>query len=83
MMQDVKERRIPLQRNMDELAQKLSIMSFGIIEIICLIGVFQRRSWLEMLTIGGSPLVGDSGVWAYLRSQCRWLSQPFQKAYLS
>lgn len=54
MMQDVEEGRTPLQRNMDELAQKLSMISFGIIGIICLIGVFQRRSWLEMFTIGGS-----------------------------
>lgn len=61
MMQDVEERRTPLQRNMDELAQKLSIISFGIIGVICLIGVFQHRSWLDMFTIGGSPLAGDSG----------------------
>ncbi len=66
MMQDVEERRTPLQRNMDELAQKLSIISFGVIGIICLIGVFQHRSWLDMFTIGGSPSVGGSGGWAYL-----------------
>jgi Ca2+-transporting ATPase len=68
MMQDVEERRTPLQRNMDELAQKLSIISFGIIGIICLIGVFQHRPWLEMFTIGGTTSVGDSGRLAYLRS---------------
>ena len=45
---------------MDELAQKLSIISFGIIGVICLIGVFQHRSWLDMFTIGGSSLTGDS-----------------------
>ena len=60
MMQDIEERRTPLQRNMDELAQKLSIISFGIIGVICLIGVFQHRSWLDMFTIGGSSLTGDS-----------------------
>lgn len=38
---------------MDELAKKLSFMSFGIIGVICLIGVLQKRSWLEMFTIGG------------------------------
>ena len=65
MTQDVEERRTPLQRNMDELAKKLSIISFGIIGIICLIGTFQRRPWLEMFTIGGSPLVGSSRAWAY------------------
>ncbi|KAH9036226.1 calcium-transporting ATPase [Lactarius pseudohatsudake] len=57
MMQDVEERRTPLQRNMDELAQKLSIISFGIIGVICLIGVFQHRPWLEMFTIGVSLAV--------------------------
>lgn len=53
MMQDVEEKRTPLQLSMDELAKKLSIMSFGVIGIICLIGVLQKRSWLEMFTIGG------------------------------
>ena len=38
---------------MDELAKKLSIISFAIIGVIVLIGVFQKRSWLEMFTIGG------------------------------
>ncbi|KAI0029944.1 Ca-transporting ATPase [Vararia minispora EC-137] len=54
MMQDVEERRTPLQRSMDELAHKLSMLSFGVIGIICLIGVLQQRSWLDMFTIGGS-----------------------------
>ena len=40
---------------MDELAKKLSFISFGIIGVICLIGVLQKRSWLEMFTIGGTP----------------------------
>ncbi|KAG5635653.1 hypothetical protein H0H81_010523 [Sphagnurus paluster] len=57
MMQDVEEKRTPLQLNMDELAQKLSFMSFGIIGVICLIGVLQSRSWLEMFTIGVSLAV--------------------------
>ncbi|KAH0588507.1 hypothetical protein H2248_004338 [Termitomyces sp. 'cryptogamus'] len=57
MMQDVEEKRTPLQLSMDELAKKLSIMSFGVIGIICLIGVLQRRSWLEMFTIGVSLAV--------------------------
>ncbi|KAI0061869.1 Ca-transporting ATPase [Artomyces pyxidatus] len=57
MMQDVEERRTPLQRNMDELAKKLSIISFGVIGVICLIGVLQHRSWLEMFTIGVSLAV--------------------------
>ncbi|KAF8633311.1 hypothetical protein AX17_004485 [Amanita inopinata Kibby_2008] len=57
MMQDVEERRTPLQLSMDELAKKLSIMSFVIIGIICLIGVLQQRSWLDMFTIGVSLAV--------------------------
>lgn len=40
---------------MDELAKKLSILSFGVIGVICLIGVMQNRKWLEMFTIGGNP----------------------------
>lgn len=39
---------------MDELAKKLSMISFGIIGVICIIGVVQSRSWLEMFTIGGT-----------------------------
>ncbi|KAF8161376.1 Ca-transporting ATPase [Crassisporium funariophilum] len=57
MMQDVEERRTPLQLSMDELAKKLSLMSFGVIGIICLIGVLQKRSWLDMFTIGVSLAV--------------------------
>ena len=49
----VEERRTPLQLNMDELAKNLSLLSFAIIGVICLIGVLQKRSWLEMFTIGG------------------------------
>jgi Ca2+-transporting ATPase len=60
MMQDVEERRTPLQNSMDELAKKLSILSFGIIGVICLVGVFQHRPWLDMFTIGGARWVGDS-----------------------
>ena len=40
---------------MDELAKNLSIISFGIIGVICIIGVIQKRSWLDMFTIGGTP----------------------------
>ncbi|KAF7782760.1 hypothetical protein Agabi119p4_2136 [Agaricus bisporus var. burnettii] len=57
MMQEVEERRTPLQLSMDELAKRLSILSFGIIGIICLIGVLQQRSWLDMFTIGVSLAV--------------------------
>ncbi|KAG2016017.1 calcium-transporting ATPase [Coprinopsis cinerea AmutBmut pab1-1] len=57
MMQDVEEKRTPLQLNMDELAKKLSMVSFGIIGVICLLGVLQQRPWLEMFTIGVSLAV--------------------------
>ncbi|GAA6013353.1 hypothetical protein JCM11491_006364 [Sporobolomyces phaffii] len=57
MMQDVEEKKTPLQISMDELAKKLSAISFGVIGMICLIGVFQHRSWLDMFTIGVSLAV--------------------------
>lgn len=57
MMQEVEDRKTPLQLSMDELAQKLSVISFGIIGIIVLIGIYQRRNWLEMFTIGGALLL--------------------------
>ncbi|GFZ46784.1 Calcium-transporting ATPase 1 [Saitozyma sp. JCM 24511] len=57
MMQDVEEKRTPLQVSMDDLAKRLSIFSFGIIGIIVFIGVIQHRSWLEMFTIGVSLAV--------------------------
>lgn len=54
MMQEVEEKRTPLQLSMDELAKKLSIISFAIIGVIVLLGVVQQRSWLDMFTIGGA-----------------------------
>ncbi|KAJ6623934.1 hypothetical protein B0H10DRAFT_2162271 [Mycena sp. CBHHK59/15] len=57
MMQDVEEKRTPLQLSMDELAKKLSMISFGVIGVICLIGVLQHRPWLDMFTIGVSLAV--------------------------
>ncbi|KAI5477200.1 calcium-transporting ATPase [Pseudohyphozyma bogoriensis] len=57
MMQEIGDRKTPLQLSMDELANKLSAISFGVIGIICLIGVFQHRGWLEMFTIGVSLAV--------------------------
>jgi len=38
---------------MDDLAKRLSIFSFVIIGIIIVVGVLQKRDWLEMFTIGG------------------------------
>lgn len=57
MMQDVEEKRTPLQLDMDDLAKQLSIFSFIVIGFIVLIGVIQKRDWLEMFTIGGEFLV--------------------------
>ncbi|CCM01016.1 uncharacterized protein FIBRA_03064 [Fibroporia radiculosa] len=57
MMQEVEEKRTPLQLSMDELAKKLSLISFGVIGVICIIGVMQQRSWLDMFTIGVSLAV--------------------------
>ncbi|KII95488.1 hypothetical protein PLICRDRAFT_96597 [Plicaturopsis crispa FD-325 SS-3] len=57
MMQDVEEKRTPLQLSMDELAKNLSMISFGVIGVICVIGVLQQRSWLDMFTIGVSLAV--------------------------
>ncbi|KAG9126343.1 High affinity Ca2+/Mn2+ P-type ATPase-like protein [Ceratobasidium sp. 392] len=57
MMQDVEEKQTPLQASMDELAHKLSMLSFGVIGAICLIGIIQSRGWLEMFTIGLSLAV--------------------------
>ncbi|GAA5990180.1 hypothetical protein JCM11641_004246 [Rhodosporidiobolus odoratus] len=57
MMQEVGDKKTPLQVSMDELAQKLSVISFGVIGVIVLIGVMQKRSWLEMFTIGVSLAV--------------------------
>ncbi|KAI1790315.1 calcium-transporting ATPase [Ganoderma leucocontextum] len=57
MMQEVEEKRTPLQLSMDELAKKLSMISFGIIGIICILGVIQHRPWLDMFTIGVSLAV--------------------------
>ncbi|TYJ58696.1 calcium-transporting P-type ATPase, PMR1-type [Cryptococcus floricola] len=57
MMQDVEEKRTPLQLDMDDLAKQLSIFSFIVIGFIILIGVIQKRGWLEMFTIGVSLAV--------------------------
>ena len=71
---------------MDELAKKLSMISFGIIGIICILGVIQHRSWLDMFTIGGGFDVVSLRIRTWLsidvgagEVQCRLLSQLFQK----
>ncbi|KAI8337510.1 PMR1-type calcium-transporting P-type ATPase [Chlamydoabsidia padenii] len=57
LMQEVDVRKTPLQISMNELGRQLSIFSFGVIGVIVLIGLIQKRSWLEMFTIGVSLAV--------------------------
>ncbi|ORX54116.1 PMR1-type calcium-transporting P-type ATPase [Hesseltinella vesiculosa] len=57
LMQEVEVRKTPLQISMNELGKQLSIFSFGVIGLIVLIGLLQKRSWLEMFTIGVSLAV--------------------------
>lgn len=57
MMKEVETRKTPLQAKMDELGKQLSVLSFGIIGVIMLLGVVQGRQWLEMFTIGVSLAV--------------------------
>ncbi|KAJ3329828.1 High affinity Ca2+/Mn2+ P-type ATPase-like protein [Blyttiomyces sp. JEL0837] len=57
MMKEVETRKTPLQISMDLLGKQLSIMSFGVIVLIMLIGVYQGREMLEMFTIGVSLAV--------------------------
>ena len=41
MMQDEESPRTPLQKNMDELAKKLSVFSFGFIGVVFALGLYQ------------------------------------------
>jgi Ca2+-transporting ATPase len=38
---------------MNDLGKQLSMFSFAVIGVIVLIGIIQKRSWLDMFTIGG------------------------------
>ncbi|CCH40940.1 Ca2+-transporting ATPase [Wickerhamomyces ciferrii] len=57
MMNDIEKPKTPLQNTMDKLGKDLSIVSFIVIGIICLIGIFQGRSWLEMFQVSVSLAV--------------------------
>lgn len=57
MMASIAKPKTPLQRAMDKLGKDLSIFSFAVIGIICLIGVIQGRSWLDMFQISVSLAV--------------------------
>ncbi|KAI9318470.1 PMR1-type calcium-transporting P-type ATPase [Dichotomocladium elegans] len=57
MMREVETPKTPLQVSMNELGKQLSFFSFGIIAVIILVGLIQKRPWLEMFTIGVSLAV--------------------------
>ncbi|KAI8610043.1 PMR1-type calcium-transporting P-type ATPase [Chytriomyces sp. MP71] len=57
MMKEVETRKTPLQASMDELGKQLSLLSFLLIIVIVLLGVYQGRPLLEMFTIGVSLAV--------------------------
>lgn len=82
MMQDVEEKRTPLQLDMDDLAKQLSIFSFIVIGFIVLIGVIQKRDWLEMFTIGGEFGL-YSGIRTHSRPQCPLPLLPFPRVFQS
>ena len=58
MMQDVEERRSPLQLRLDHLGHQLTLYSCGIILVISLTGYFwQRRPFMEIFTVAVSLAV--------------------------
>ena len=56
-LQEIESPRTPLQLSMDRLGQELSYMSFGVIGVIMIVGIWQGRHVLEMFTIGVSLAV--------------------------
>ena len=56
-LQEIESPRTPLQLSMDRLGQELSYMSFGVIGLIMLVGLWQGRKLLEMFQIGVSLAV--------------------------
>ncbi|KAL8821548.1 MAG: hypothetical protein Q9191_007282 [Dirinaria sp. TL-2023a] len=56
-LQEIESPRTPLQLAMDKLGQQLSYMSFAVIAIIMVVGIWQGRKALEMFTIGVSLAV--------------------------
>ena len=57
MMSDIETPKTPLQLSMDKLGKDLSLFSFIVIGMICIVGIFQGRSWLEMFQISVSLAV--------------------------
>ena len=56
-LQEIESPRTPLQLAMDKLGQQLSYMSFAVIALIMIVGIWQGRKALEMFTIGVSLAV--------------------------
>lgn len=56
-LQGIESPRTPLQLSMDRLGQELSWMSFGVIALIVIVGLWQGRKLLEMFQIGVSLAV--------------------------
>lgn len=56
-MKDVESRRTPLQMKMDELGKQLSVLSFGIIGVIALVGVLQVTQCRLCLLSAGAALI--------------------------
>lgn len=57
MMSSIEKPKTPLQQAMDKLGKDLSLFSFIIIGVICLLGIIQGRPWLEMFQISVSLAV--------------------------
>lgn len=57
MMSSIEKPKTPLQSAMDKLGKDLSLVSFILIGFICLIGIIQGKSWLEMFQISVSLAV--------------------------
>ncbi|KAL8766759.1 MAG: hypothetical protein Q9209_006551 [Squamulea sp. 1 TL-2023] len=56
-LHEIDSPRTPLQLSMDRLGQQLSYMSFAVIGLIVIVGLWQGRQLLEMFTIGVSLAV--------------------------
>lgn len=51
MMLEIEKPKTPLQQAMDKLGKDLSVFSFAVIGVICLLGIIQGRAWLDMFQI--------------------------------
>ncbi|EME81458.1 uncharacterized protein MYCFIDRAFT_38601 [Pseudocercospora fijiensis CIRAD86] len=56
-LQEIESPRTPLQLSMDRLGKELSYMSFGVIAVIILVGLWRGRNFLELFQIGVSLAV--------------------------